>query len=363
MFYDGGWWGGIAVIDSCEFIDNVNRGLSVLIPDFGSLTFSNTVVAGNGVFGMFLSAAIDAVADISNCTYVNNAGPGLYVSDATDWHISNTLIAFNEFGIESDAKKAALTFDCNNVYGNTIANYDGLADQTGSNGNISIDPQFCDTTTGVYYVQATSPCAPANNSCGVLMGAGAVGCDFLRPLIINAFSPVNIWVTDPNTDYIGKDAQGYLSQTIFPADYYEEPPEYDDEVVIYYPVPGDYIIEIIAEEDAPPGSTYSIGITIDGSLQCVVILNADTPTSSVPDTVIYVVEEDWHYINGDADRSGSLNLLDVTFTINYLYKDGPEPYPPSAADADCNEKVNILDVTFLINYLYKSGSPPCNLEP
>jgi len=29
MFYDGGWWGGIAVIDSCEFIDNVNRGLSL----------------------------------------------------------------------------------------------------------------------------------------------------------------------------------------------------------------------------------------------------------------------------------------------------------------------------------------------
>ena len=31
--------------------------------------------------------------------------------------------------------------------------------------------------------------------------------------------------------------------------------------------------------------------------------------------------------NGDVDCSGSINILDVTYTVNYLYKEGPEPCP------------------------------------
>jgi len=61
---------------------------------------------------------------------------------------------------------------------------------------------------------------------------------------------------------------------------------------------------------------------------------------------------------GDADGNDAVNLLDVTFLINYLYKDGPAPDPIEAADADGSGTVNILDVTFLINYLYKSGPAP-----
>ena len=30
-------------------------------------------------------------------------------------------------------------------------------------------------------------------------------------------------------------------------------------------------------------------------------------------------------ICGDIDGSGSINILDVTYLVNYLYKDGPEP--------------------------------------
>ena len=64
------------------------------------------------------------------------------------------------------------------------------------------------------------------------------------------------------------------------------------------------------------------------------------------------------YVCGDADASGSVNLLDVTYVINYLYKDGPEPVPPEGADADGNGSINLLDVTHVINYLYKQGPDP-----
>jgi len=64
------------------------------------------------------------------------------------------------------------------------------------------------------------------------------------------------------------------------------------------------------------------------------------------------------YICGDADGSGAINLLDITFLITYLYKSGPAPSPPEAGDADNSGALNLLDVTYLINYLYKDGPEP-----
>jgi len=61
---------------------------------------------------------------------------------------------------------------------------------------------------------------------------------------------------------------------------------------------------------------------------------------------------------GDANDDGNVNILDVTFSINYLYKGGPAPPCPDQADADASCTLNILDITFLINYLYKGGSAP-----
>jgi hypothetical protein len=67
-------------------------------------------------------------------------------------------------------------------------------------------------------------------------------------------------------------------------------------------------------------------------------------------------------IPGDANGNKTINILDITYLINYLYKSGsaPTPYPITSGDANCNCGVNILDITYLINYLYKHGNPPCN---
>nr|MBN2277973.1 hypothetical protein [candidate division Zixibacteria bacterium] len=65
------------------------------------------------------------------------------------------------------------------------------------------------------------------------------------------------------------------------------------------------------------------------------------------------------FVYGDANGSGSVNILDATYLINYLYKSGPAPIPARAGDANCNGATNILDATYLINYLYKSGPAPC----
>ncbi len=62
------------------------------------------------------------------------------------------------------------------------------------------------------------------------------------------------------------------------------------------------------------------------------------------------------YICGDANHNGAVNLLDVTFLINFLYKNGADPNPMQAADVNHSGSVNLLDVTYMINFLYKNGS-------
>lgn len=59
----------------------------------------------------------------------------------------------------------------------------------------------------------------------------------------------------------------------------------------------------------------------------------------------------YHDPNGDGD----MNILDVVFIINYLYKDGPAPTYLPSADWNLDEVTNILDVVYLINFLYKDG--------
>lgn len=73
-----------------------------------------------------------------------------------------------------------LLVSCNNVWGNG-SNYwtEDSTDLTGFQNNISEDPQFCDAESGNWGVYNTSPNAPENNACGILLGAMGVDCDVI----------------------------------------------------------------------------------------------------------------------------------------------------------------------------------------
>ena len=66
---------------------------------------------------------------------------------------------------------------------------------------------------------------------------------------------------------------------------------------------------------------------------------------------------------GDANSTNSINILDVTYIINYLYKGGAAPECPAEADPNATCSINILDVTTIINYLYKGGAAPQCPDP
>jgi hypothetical protein len=63
-------------------------------------------------------------------------------------------------------------------------------------------------------------------------------------------------------------------------------------------------------------------------------------------------------LGGDANNDGNVNILDITFLINYLYKGGPEPPCLDAGDADGNCEINVLDITRIIMFVYHDQEPP-----
>ena len=61
---------------------------------------------------------------------------------------------------------------------------------------------------------------------------------------------------------------------------------------------------------------------------------------------------------GDANGDGTINIGDVMYMVNYLYRSGPYPASFEAGDANCDGVHGILDVLILVNFLYKGGRPP-----
>ena len=183
------------------------------------------------------------------------------------------------------------------------------------------------------------------------------------PLIIVGYSPINFKIIDPVGDSIGKTEDGTPFNTIGDATYDEAP---NDSVNIAYPLDGDYTIIVLPEIGAPSGAVYSVGIRIDGSLECIQVENADVPASGTADTIGYVVEESYHYENGDANGDNTYNLLDILLLIDCIYGTGevtcPDPY--FSGDANCDRVLNLIDILYLIDHVYGDppGPAPCILE-
>ena len=64
------------------------------------------------------------------------------------------------------------------------------------------------------------------------------------------------------------------------------------------------------------------------------------------------------YLYGDVNGDEIVDLGDVLYLTNYLYKDGSGPEPLEAGDANGDCVADLGDVLYLINYLYRGGIPP-----
>ena len=61
---------------------------------------------------------------------------------------------------------------------------------------------------------------------------------------------------------------------------------------------------------------------------------------------------------GDVNADCNINVSDVVYLINYMFKGGPAPKALSSGDVNCDGKVLVADIVYLINYLFKGGPKP-----
>ena len=61
---------------------------------------------------------------------------------------------------------------------------------------------------------------------------------------------------------------------------------------------------------------------------------------------------------GDANSDGSVNISDIIYLVNYLFRTGPPPEPMRKGDTNGDGEATISDIIYLINYLFKGGPSP-----
>ena len=158
-----------------------NEGAAMLFSS-SSPQVSNCILAGNHatVSGGAIKFKASS-ATITNCTIINNTcnnGAATFGLAGSTPDFVNCLIAFNDSSevmiVNESTTKYRLV--CCDVYGNEMGDFVGdISSMASGADNFSADPQLCELEFD-FSLQSSSPCTPANSSCGELVGALGVGC-------------------------------------------------------------------------------------------------------------------------------------------------------------------------------------------
>jgi hypothetical protein len=180
--------GSDSLITGCLVAGNISIDGPGIACRASSPLLENCVIANNDglVWGGALFCRSGANPRVVSCTMVGNDahfGAGIWALDGPNIVVENSIIAFGIhgegiFAYDNPSVPSDIHLICCNVFGNQGGGYGGTSpDQTGIDGNIAIDPLFCDMENLDFTLAADSPCLPENNSCNMRMGALGQGCN------------------------------------------------------------------------------------------------------------------------------------------------------------------------------------------
>ncbi|MGB7061299.1 MAG: dockerin type I repeat-containing protein [Candidatus Zixiibacteriota bacterium] len=125
----------------------------------------------------------------------------------------------------------------------------------------------------------------------------------------------------------------------------------------------------------PPTPSYHVLFRICASTCCMPDTSTDRNASiyMIPGGNSFIVDENgellpfryhqgvlalWWSVPGDASGDSLVDLADVVFLVNYLYREGSEPCICEAADANGDCLINLGDLVYLLNHLFRNGLQP-----
>ncbi|MEZ5064280.1 MAG: hypothetical protein R3B81_06065 [bacterium] len=164
----------------CTFRGTVSGAAAYVAPQWYEIVIFDHCLFADNVGGAIVPNT-EGQIQISYCTIVRTVGAALRNEGPyAQYRLYNVLIADTIGGpaLAPDCPNQPLLSyaTCCNFFGNEGGDYpDCLAVWRGADGNVSLDPKFCDVGSGDFRVASDSPCAPSPEGCGGI-GALGVGC-------------------------------------------------------------------------------------------------------------------------------------------------------------------------------------------
>jgi parallel beta-helix repeat protein/predicted outer membrane repeat protein len=185
--------GGINVSQSadpslinCTFTGNtaIYAGGGVYVYGPSAPTFENCLFKNNGSNswgGAFHTQMAGADPVFISCTFYANYAPlgGVgFCRNSSHPDVSNSILSDSPTGMAIYCNTGGMaTLTCCDVWGNAGGDWvGGISGQGGVNGNISLDPGYCDPTSDLFTLASGSPCLPSGNDCDVTIGMFGLGC-------------------------------------------------------------------------------------------------------------------------------------------------------------------------------------------
>lgn len=111
-------------------------------------------------------------------------------------------------------------------------------------------------------------------------------------------------------------------------------------------------VDIDSPPDALPGD--SSRLVLQGWVDTLMV-GQQTLVSYVPSCCIGIRG------NVDGDAGDQINVADLTYLVDYLFRGGPAPPCSEEGDVDGDSSINVADLTYLVDFLFRGGPapPPC----
>lgn len=230
----------------------------------------------------------------------------------------------------------------------------------------------CDTTEDLFY------CYNGTNADSVYGSAPpAIGFKYLYGLVVPSPGDTAYFNGDKLADYKNLGMAAFArwknpQDCSTPEDFYSRLTGFDCNGVPWsngtrYAVPGDPVTGI-GDIDSEPYDKRMMGscgpITFrPGDSQYVLIKMAVGQGRDRLSSISRLKQNlnqsiDIYYACFDMNGNDAVNILDISYLINFLYKNGSTPVLPATGDVNGDDNPNILDITYMIKFMYRGGDPP-----
>ncbi|MCB2230505.1 hypothetical protein KQH82_07295 [bacterium] len=195
----------------CLFVHNIATGSGGVLMSYGAggasflrCTFVRNQAAADG--GAAWCSDFSR-ASFENCTLYDGSatrGSGGAAFAGGEMVFRSTIVAFGTGGqaVYVDTEDIPwypgyASIECTDIFGNTGGDWVGyIEDFEHQNGNLSEDPLFCNISSEDFSLASSSPCAPTNNPCGLLIGAWPVGSCIPEPVCGDANGDSRVDLSD-----------------------------------------------------------------------------------------------------------------------------------------------------------------------